>query len=76
MDENTFLESFALQFDETDPQIITLETNYKNLDEWSSLTVLSLMAMADEEYGVKLSADDFKNNVSVKDIFELIKSKG
>ena len=75
MEENDFLKKFAFQFDETDPELISLESNYKDLDEWSSLIVLSLMAMADEEYGVKLTPDDFKNNNTVSDIFNVIKAK-
>ena len=75
MDENKFIESFAAQFDETDPELITLDTNFKDLEEWSSLTALSVMAMADEEYDVKLKPDDFKNSNTVTDLFELIKTR-
>lgn len=75
MQENDFLKNFVSQFDETDPELITLESRYKDLNEWSSLLLLSLMVMADEEYGVKLTPDDFKNSDTVGDIFKIIKSK-
>lgn len=75
MDANEFLENFALQFDETEPEDITLATNFKDLDEWSSLTALSIIAMVDEQYNGKLSAEDFKNSATVGDIFELLKSR-
>lgn len=75
MEEIKFVNSFALQFDETDPQSIRIDTNFKDLEEWSSLTALSIMAMVDEEYGVNLTAEDLKNSNTLGDIFNIISSK-
>lgn len=70
-----FLKLFAEQFDETDPSEIKAETIFKELDEWSSLIALSVIAMADEEYDVTLKGNDIKNSVTVEDLFNTIKSK-
>ena len=70
-----FLENFANLFDETDSSEITLSTEFRNLDEWSSLIALSVIAMADEEYDVKLKGDDIKNATTVEDLFNIVKSK-
>ena len=75
MEDNKFLENFAFQFDETDPGEILLDTHFKKLDEWSSLIALSVMAMADEQYHVKITADDIKNSTTVNDILLLIKER-
>ncbi|WP_285060285.1 acyl carrier protein [Pedobacter ginsengisoli] len=75
MEDNKFLENFAFQFDETDPGSILLDTHFKKLDEWSSLIALSVMAMADEQYRVKITADDIKNSTTVNDILLLIKER-
>ncbi|RZK56555.1 MAG: acyl carrier protein [Pedobacter sp.] len=75
MEENDFVKNFAQQFDETDPQSISINTNFKDLDEWSSLVALSLMAMVDEEYGVRITADDFKNSSTLADVLEIIKER-
>lgn len=74
MDLNTFLENFANQFDETDPAEITAATEFKNLDEWSSLTALSIIAMVDEEYDVALKGDDIRKAVTVEDVFNVVKA--
>jgi acyl carrier protein len=55
--------------------LITENTVLRDLDEWSSLTALSLIAMADEEYSVKLTGDDIKSSITLNDIFEIIKNK-
>ena len=72
MDINSFVENFAGQFDDTPADQIKAETNFRDLDEWSSLTALSIIAMVDEEYGVTLKGDDIKNAISVQDIFNRV----
>lgn len=75
MTTEKFLENFANLFDETDASQITLSTEFRNLDEWSSLIALSVIAMADEEYDVKLKGDDIKSATTVEDLFNIVKSK-
>lgn len=75
MELSEFIENFANQFDETDPATITATTAFKELDEYSSLIALSLIAMADEEYDVTLKGDDIRNAVTVEDLFNTIKAK-
>lgn len=75
MEINEFIENFAAQFDDTDAAEFKAETVFKDLDEWSSLIALSVIAMADEEYDVQLKGDDIRNSKTIKDLFELIKSR-
>ena len=67
-----FVTLFAEQFDETDPSTIKAETVYHELDEWSSLIGLSVMAMVDEEFEVALKGDDVKNSVTVEDLYNKV----
>ena len=75
MELNEFVAHFAEQFEETDPATITAQTKYHDLDEWSSLIGLSVIAMADEEYGVTLKGNDVKNAVTVEDLYNVVKSR-
>lgn len=75
MEIKEFVENFANQFDETDPAEITATTNFRDLDEWSSLTALSIIAMVDEEYDVTLKGDDIKNANTVEDLFNTVSAK-
>ncbi|MBQ9174352.1 MAG: acyl carrier protein [Bacteroidales bacterium] len=70
-----FVSLFADQFDETDPSIFTKETAFHDLDEWSSLIGLSLIAMVDEEFDVALKGDDVKNSVTVEDLYNTVIAK-
>lgn len=70
-----FLPNFAAQFEDTDAASITADTVFREIEEWDSLIALSLIAVADEEYQVKLTGDDIRNAKTVNDLFETIKSK-
>lgn len=72
---NEFIAKFAEQFDETDLNIFKPETNFKDLDEWSSLIALSIIAMVDEEYNILLKGNDIKNSSTIEDLYSVVKSK-
>jgi acyl carrier protein len=72
MKQEDFLENFANQFDETDASEITINTAFKDLEEWSSLLSLSIIAMCDEEYDVKIKGDDIRNAVTVEDLYNIV----
>lgn len=70
-----FIEKLVDVFDETDASEITGATKFKTLDEWSSLTALSIIAFADEEYDVTLNNEDLKSAETIEDLFNVISSK-
>lgn len=75
MEISIFLQNFFDVLDDTDVNLVQAETVFRDLDEWDSLTALSLIAMADEEYSVKLTGDDIKSSTTLQDVFEIIKTK-
>ena len=75
MEIKEFIEHFAAQFDETDAEVFTAGTEFKTLDEWSSLIALSLIAMVDEEYDITIKGDDIRNATTIEDLFNTVKAK-
>lgn len=75
MELSEFVQQIAEQFDEIEQSEMTPTTEFKILDEWSSLTALSIIAMVDENYNVILNAEDIRNANTVEDLFETIKRK-
>ncbi len=75
MDIKNFIENFADLFEETDNSVFTPETKFRDIDEWSSLLALSVMAMVDEEYEVQLKADDMRGVTTVQELFDVVQSK-
>ena len=75
MELREFIEKFAEQFDDTDASEIKAETEFKELDEWSSLIALSVIAMVDEEYDITIKGDDIRNAKTVEDLYNNVKAK-
>lgn len=75
MEIKEFIQNFAEQFDETDINEFTPETVFHDLEEYSSLVALSIIAMINEEYDVTLKGDDMGAAVTIEDLFNIVKSK-
>lgn len=75
MEINEFIEKFAEIFDDTEASTLTPQTNFRELDEWSSLSALGVIAMADEEYEVELSGNELREAQTIQDLFNTISAK-
>lgn len=72
MDIKEFIQNFADQLDDTDAEVLTPETEFRELDDWSSLAALSIIAMIYEEYGVSIDNETFKSAKTIQDLFYII----
>jgi acyl carrier protein len=72
--EKEFLEKFIAQFDD-EPTDVTMDTDFREIYDWDSLTALGVISMIDDEYGVKLSGDELRSSKSIRDIFNIVKTK-
>lgn len=75
MEMKEFIAHFAEQFDETEESVFTPETVFHELEEYSSLIALSIIAMIDEEYDVTIKGDDMRKAITIEDLFNTVKSK-
>lgn len=75
MEIKEFIENFAEQFDDTELSEFKPETVFHELEEYTSLIALSIIAMVDEEYGVTLNANEMSSAVTIEDLFNTVKAK-
>lgn len=75
MELKEFVEKFADQFEDTDPSEIAAETNYRDLDEWSSLMGMVIIAFVKTEMGKTVTGDELKACHSVEALYNLIQAK-
>lgn len=75
MELNEFIANFAEQFDDTEASEIQAETKFHELDEWSSLTGMSVIALAKTEYGKTITGAELRACVTVEDVYNLIAKK-
>lgn len=75
MELQDFIQKFAALFDEVDITEFETDTEFKSLDEWSSLSALSVIAMIDEEFDVKIKGEDIRNSETIEDLYDIVKSR-
>ena len=75
MELKEFVANFADQFDDTDPSEITEDCRFRELEEYSSLVGMSIIAMAKTQYGKAITGADIRSCNTVEDLFNLINNK-
>lgn len=75
MEENKFLRNFTEVFDESPAEAITMNTVLRDIEGWGSMVGLSIIAMADQEYGVEIDDIELKDIKTVGELFLLIQKK-
>lgn len=75
MELKDFIASFADQFEDTDPEEITAETKFHDLDEWDSLIALAVLNMTEKKMGKKITFDDMKKCETIENLYNVIMSK-
>lgn len=72
------MEKFIELFEEAldiDNGELNIESQFKDFDEWDSLSLLSLLAMVKENYGIVLKKDKLDQANTIAELFEIIQEE-
>ena len=75
MNTQDFVVNFANQFDDTEMDVFVPETEFRSLEEWSSLTGLAVLNMIAKKYEVKITPAELKSTNTIQELFDLVNSK-
>jgi len=75
MEITDFLRNFANQFDDTDSSEINVDTNFRNLEEWSSIVSLAVLNMIEKKYNVTIIFSELRGINTVQELFDLVLQK-
>lgn len=75
MEIKEFIASIASQFDDTDISEFKAETNFRDLEEWSSLTALAILNMMEKKCHIVIKAEEMSKTKSIQELFNLMQSK-
>jgi acyl carrier protein len=64
-----FIEDFEEAVEDIEPGSLTAVTKFRELGAWDSLAVLTVIAMVDAEYDVRLKADALKSCETLEALF-------
>lgn len=70
-----FVTCFAEQFENTPMEAFTADGDFRDNDEWGSLTGLSIIAMIDDEFDKTITGADLRSCKTIRALYELIQSK-
>jgi acyl carrier protein len=70
-----FVRNFADQLEEVDSDSILPDTKFRDIEGWSSFTALCIIGMVDEKYHLKIKGDDIRQSQTIRDLYEIAKSK-
>ncbi len=74
MNKEEFLKNFCDQFDDTDASEIQLNTQFRGLEEWSSLISLAVINMVKKKYNVVITAEKLRETNTPEELFSLVNS--
>ncbi|WP_165157666.1 acyl carrier protein [Parabacteroides sp. ZJ-118] len=75
MELQDFIKNFAEQFDETDASEIQSDTCFQELEEWSSLVAMSVIAFVKTQYNKAVTGKEIRSCDTVEELYSLIASK-
>ena len=75
MELEKFIKNLEDVFEDADPKTIKPQSQFRDIEGYSSLIALSIIAMADEEYNVKLKGNDIRKANTIEDLFNIIKTR-
>lgn len=71
MDITSFIKSFAELIEVENAEALTPETEFHDLDEWSSLSVIMVIAFLDEEFDKQVDNIAIRQAQTIQDLYNL-----
>lgn len=65
-----FIEKFAEAIEVEDYESLEASTEFRQLEEWSSLSIMLLIAFFDEEFGKEITEKDIKACTTIQDLYD------
>lgn len=70
-----FVSAFAAEFEKTPVDQFKADTEFKTIEEWGSLTALSIISMIDENMDKTITGADIRTSKTIEDLYNLAISK-
>lgn len=75
MDKKEFLLGLKSQFEELDSLKLEMNTDFKSMETWDSLTRYSIIAFVEDEYKIILKGDELNSLNTPNELFDFVKLK-
>lgn len=72
MEIQEFINKLEVEFEEIEKGTLRPETNFRDIDEWSSMHALIIIALIDVEYDVTVGGEDLVKMETIQDLFDFV----
>lgn len=72
MNINEFITKFAEEIEIENASDLTPDTQFRDLEEWSSLSVMVFIAFADENFGKEIGDKQIADCKTIQDLYKLV----
>ena len=71
MELKDFIDKIVEQLEIESAEMLNGDTKFRELEEWSSLSVMELIALYDDEFDKQIGDVDIKKSVTISDLYKL-----
>lgn len=71
MELKDFIDKIVEQLEIESAEMLNGDTKFRELEEWSSLSVMELIAQYDDEFDKQIGDVDIKKCVTISDLYKL-----
>ena len=75
MDIQELIKHIENEFDDLPNGALNPKTSIREIEGWSSMHALILIALVDNHYDVLLTGEELKNALTVQDLFDVISKR-
>lgn len=72
MDKNNFIENVKNQFENYQDITLNMESNFREVDTYDSLTAMTIMVMLKDEYNVDISDEEYLSKKTVQELYDFV----
>lgn len=70
-----FIEKIENEFSDLEKGFLNSESSFRDIEDWSSMHALIIIALVDSEYEVLLTGEDLKLAVTIQDLYDIVLNK-
>lgn len=69
-----FIQKLETEF-ESNPGSLKPETSFQEIEDWSSMHALIIIALIDTEYDITVTGEDLKSAETIQDLYNIVKNR-
>jgi acyl carrier protein len=74
MELNDFIKRFKEQYIDADDIVLDVDTDFRSIDSYDSLTGMSILVMIKDEFDIEITDDKYRSLHTVAEVYKYIQT--